>query len=180
MPQVVFVSTSNYQAPRDRVAEFLASVALIAAVVGAVVSGTQSGGILWGILLGLVTLVTFPFLLAFGAILFWAFYPWLAWPGTWLANRLGWDYSGPHALNRIWLQRLSVVLLLIPLIMLIERNGTTLLGLFAGVAILVGLMVLVPILLIAGLIFHALTQSRTAKGDDATFHWTPPNPPRLE
>lgn len=183
MPQVVFVSTSNYQAPRDRVTEFLVTALMLLSAVSVAMWGAERGGILWGILLGLVTLVTFPFLFAFGTILFLAAYPLLALPGTWLSNRLGWTPGSPQTPNRIWLQRVSAVLIATPIIFLIARNAAVVIGLMAGIAaitvLMVTLLILVPVLLLTALFFYSMAHRRSAGDPEPTIHWSPPNPPHL-
>ncbi len=180
MNRVVFISS---QSPRDGLTGFLAGIALIVAVVGATMAGWQTGGPLLAILYGLVMLITFPFLLTFATILFLAFYPVLAWPGTLIADRLGWTWTSPDAIKRLWLQRLSVVALLVPIFVLLQQNAISVLGLVAGIAtfglVMLGLLVALPVLLLTGLFFYALFQSRTSDGSASTFHWTPPDAPRL-
>lgn len=180
MNRVVFIS--YHQAP-DRLTEFLASVALVAAVVGAGMAGWNSGGWFWALLYAFVMLIAFPFLLTFCTILFLAFYPLLAWPGTFIANQLGWSVMSPQVANRIWLQRLSVVALLIPILILLERNGLAVLGFVAGVAtfglVLLGLLIVLPALLLVGLFLYAIMQTRAIDPDAPTFQWKPPEPPKL-
>lgn len=180
MNRVVFVS--YHQAP-DRLTEFLATVAMVSAVVGAGMAGWQSGGLLWAVLYALLMLIAFPFLLTFCTILFLAFYPLLALPGCFIANQLGWTVTSAQAANRIWLQRISVVALLIPILVLLERNSISLLGFVAGVAtfglLLLGLLVALPALLLVGLFFYALTRTRPGGPGASTSEWTPPDPPKL-
>lgn len=183
MPQVVFVSTSNYQAPRDRVTEFLVSALMLLSAIAVAMWGAERGGILWGLLLGLVTLGTFPFLFAFSTILFLAAYPLLALPGTWLSNRLGWTLGSPQMSNRIWVQRASALLIATPIIFLIARNAAVVIGLMAGIAaitaLMITLLILVPILLLTALFFYSMSHRRSTGDPGPTIHWTPPNPPHL-
>lgn len=180
MSRVVYISTHS---PHDGLTGFLAGLALVAAVVGAGLAGWDAGGPLLAVLYALMMLITFPFLLAFSTILFLAFYPVLAWPGTLIADQLGWTWMSPHAIKRLWLQRLSVVLLLIPIFVLLQRNAVSVLGLVAGVAtfglVLLGLLLILPVLLLTGLFFYALFQNRPRDGSASTFHWSPPDPRRL-
>jgi hypothetical protein len=180
MPRVIYFSS---QSPRDGVNGLLAGMALAAAVVGAGMAGWQSGGPLWAVLYGLVMLIAFPFLLAFGTILFLAAYPVLAWPGSIIADQLGWTWAGPHSMKRLWLQRLSALVLILPIVILLSRNAVGVLGLITGIAafglVVLGLLVVLPMLLFLALFFYALSQSRSMSGSSTIYHWTPHEPPRL-
>lgn len=180
MSRVVFVSP---QSPTDSVTGFLAGVALFAAVISATMTGWNSGGPLLAILYGLLMLITFPFLLTFSTILFLAFYPILAWPGSWLADRLGWTWNSPEVLKRMWLQRVSVVLVLVPVFWMMQHNAVSVLGLLTGMAafglLMVGLVFALPVLLIVGLFFYAMLRSRSSGVSESTVRWTPFDPPKL-
>lgn len=178
MNRVVFISS---QPPRDGVAGFLAGSALLAAVVSATMAGWNSGGLLWAILYGLVMLITFPFLLTFGTIFFLAIYPLLAWPGSVIADQLGWTWFSPHALKRLWAQRISVILVLLPILWLLEWNAVGVFAVVAGIAtfgvIVLGLLIALPVLLFLALFLYALSRPRSVSS--TTYQWHQPDLTRL-
>jgi hypothetical protein len=180
MSRIVFVSPPR---PSGQLTEILTHLAYAAAVVGAGVAGWNSGGPLWAILYAFVIFITFPFLLTASAVLFIAVSPALAWPGTFLANQLGWTPLSPHAVKRMWLQRISVILLMIPILILLGRNALGLLGFIVGVAtfgfVMVGLLILLPVILLTGLFLYSLSRSHISGGSSSSTDWTRIVPPKL-
>ena len=188
MARVVFISsTRGWQSPRDRLGEVFAGILMFLVVYSAATVGWNYGGLLWAILYGALAFVSFPMLLTVGTLICLALLPILRWPGTIVANLLGWTSHGPNMSGRLWLQRISTILMLIPLIHLTQNHGMTLIGLLGGIItfglILFGLFVVLPVLILTGIVLYILSKNYgTDPGtspNTTTVRWSKPNPPLL-
>lgn len=186
MPRVVFYSSipgMRPPRPNDSISAMLGMLAYFAAIWGAASYGWSHGGFLWAVLYGILALISFPFVLTFATVAFLALYPLLASPGSFLATQLGWTSFSPYAERRLWLQRASVLLILLPFALLLQRYPWSVLRILTGVATL-GLMVVVAIICILILIVTAMyrrsvQQATSETESEPTFRWIKPDPPRL-
>lgn len=184
MARVVFISsTRGWQSPRDRLGEVFAGILLCLVVYSAASAGWKSGGLIWAMVYGGLAFVSFPIFLTIGTLLCLAMLPILAFPGTLLANLLGWTSYGPYAVQRFWLQRISTILILIPLIFFAQAYALTLIALMGGIItvglILFGLFVVLPLLILTGVAIHFIRNNASSEGSSSTVQWKKPDPPLL-
>ncbi|MES2791553.1 MAG: hypothetical protein V4719_18185, partial [Planctomycetota bacterium] len=157
--------------------------AFCAAIIGAASTGWERGGFLWAVLYGLAAIILAPLVLTLGKLAFLALYPVLAIPGSFVATRLGWTSFSPYSHRRLWLQRLSVLLILIPLSIFVQRNAWSIFSLLASVALfgvaVLCLLVIVVVFILMRKVSVVASQEMPTSDPDTSFRWIKPDPPRL-